>query len=274
MNAVATMEQINIYKMTGSGNDFVIVDNREGVVTSAPDLAREVCARRLSVGADGLILIESSDVADFRMRIINADGSEAEMCGNGSRCVCALAEELGIASGSMSFETLAGIVKGKAEGNKAAVQMTDVAPIRTLTLEGGFGRTDVALLNTGVPHAVLFVGDIEGQDVVGVGREIRYHEAFQPQGTNVDFVGGTSGAEIALRTYERGVEDETLACGTGAVASAIAHARENDVPPPITVRTRSGERLTISFDDSTDGYRNVIMEGPVRKVFQGMYIPK
>ncbi len=268
-----TMQPLKIYKMTGSGNDFVIIDNREGIVSDAQDLAREICARRLSVGADGLILIQGSDQADFLMRIVNADGSEAEMCGNGSRCVCVLAEELGIASGCMTFETLAGIIRGEAEGQRAAVQMTDVGAPKTLSLEGSFGRIEILFLNTGVPHAVVFVEDLEQQDVAGVGREIRNHGAFQPEGANVNFVGTSSGSDIAVRTYERGVEDETLACGTGAVASAIAHGIANGVSPPITVATRSGDSLTISFDEKDRGFVNVTMEGPVRKVFEGLYLP-
>jgi diaminopimelate epimerase len=267
------MQPLKIYKMTGSGNDFVIIDNRNEAVTAPRDLAREICARRVSVGADGLILIEESNEADFRMRIINADGSEAEMCGNGSRCVIVLAEELGIASGCMTFETLAGIIQGESKGDRAAVQLTDVDAPDRVPVDGDFGRIETILLNTGVPHAIVFVGDLEQQDVVGVGREIRTHEAFQPEGTNVDFVARSPDPNIAVRTYERGVEDETLACGTGAVASAIAHALTNGVSPPITVTTRSGDALTITFQEKGSGFVNVTMEGPVRKVFEGTYLP-
>jgi diaminopimelate epimerase len=174
----------------------------------------------------------------------------------------------------MSFETLAGIISGESKGkDRAAVQMTDVAAPALVEVEGGFGRIETVFLNTGVPHAVVFVDDLERQDVVGVGREIRAHRAFQPEGTNVDFVSRSSGPAIEVRTYERGVEDETLACGTGAVASAIAHGRTNRVSPPITVETRSRERLTISFDEKDGGLVNVTMEGPVRKVFEGLYLP-
>ena len=267
------MQPLKIYKMTGSGNDFVIVDNRNGVVTAPRELAREICIRRVSVGADGLILIEESEEADFRMRIINADGSEAEMCGNGSRCVIVLAEELGIASGRMRFETLAGIIQGESKGNRAAVQLTDVGAPQRVQVDGGFGRIETVFLNTGVPHAIVFVDDLEQQDVVGVGREIRRHDAFQPEGTNVDFVRRSSDPDIAVRTYERGVEDETLACGTGAVASAIAHTLANGASPPVTVTTRSGDALTIAFEEKGSGFVNVTMEGPVRRVFEGTYIP-
>jgi diaminopimelate epimerase len=151
--------------------------------------------------------------------------------------------------------------------------MTDVRAPDLVRVEGAFGTIETVFLDTGVPHAVVFVDDLEEQDVAGVGREIRMHDAFQPEGTNVDFVSRSSGPDIAVRTYERGVEDETLACGTGAVASAIAHGLANRITPPIAVRTRSGDILTISFDENSGGYVNVTMEGPVRKVFEGSYLP-
>lgn len=264
---------LKIYKMAGSGNDFVIVDNRQGVVPEEgiADLARRICARRVSVGADGLILIERSDAADFRMRIINSDGSEAEMCGNGSRCVFMLASELGIASGKMSSETIAGVINGEVKGDRVAVQMPDVKKVKSVSLDGEFGKRDGFFLDTGVPHTVVFVDDLEGEDVVEVGRAIRYHDAFQPEGTNVNFVSRSTGQEISIRTYERGVEDETLSCGTGSVAAALTHGCASDINSPVNVRTRSGEILKISFAREGEGFKDVMMDGPVRKVFEGTY---
>ena len=264
---------LKIYKMVGSGNDFVIVDNRQGVVpeTDIPDLARRICPRRVSVGADGLILIERSDSADFRMRIINAYGSEAEMCGNGSRCVFMLASELGIASGAMSAETVAGVIRGEVKSGRVAVQMPDVKEIREVSIEGGFGKRDGFFLDTGVPHTVIFVDDLEGEDIVGVGRAIRHHDAFQPEGTNVDFVSRSTGPEISVRTYERGVEDETLSCGTGSVAAALTHGHVSGTNSPVDVKTRGGEILIVSFALDGEGFKDVVMDGPVRKVFEGTY---
>ncbi len=269
------MKALKIYKMTGAGNDFVVVDNRRGTVTRKEigDLARRICARRVSVGADGLLLIESSDTADFKMRVINPDGSEPEMCGNGSRCACFLAHELGIASEKMTFETMAGTMTGEIKGNVVGIKLQDVNEMHRLSLECESGSFDVTSVNTGVPHAVVIVDDLENQDVVGVGHAIRYHENFQPDGTNVDFVGRSSGSEISIRTYERGVEDETLSCGTGSVASALVHSGISGADSPITVTARSGETLSISFIRNGEKFTDVIMEGPVRKVFEGTYIP-
>lgn len=269
------MDSLKIYKMTGSGNDFVVVDNRQAAVPEEkiPDLARRVCRRRVSVGADGLMLIEASDTADFKMRIINPDGSEAEMCGNGSRCVFMLAQELGIASGEMSAETTAGIIKGTIRGNRVGVQVPEVRGIRNVSIEGGFGRIDGFFLDTGVPHTVVLVDDIEDQDVVGLGRQIRHHNAFQPEGTNVDFVTRSHESDISIRTYERGVEDETLSCGTGCVAAAMTHSYVSGTNPPIRVKTRSGDTLVVSFNRTGGDFKDVIMDGPVKRVFEGNYLP-
>lgn len=268
------MDSLKFYKMVGSGNDFVIVDNRQGVVpeTGVPDLARSICPRRVSVGADGLILIERSDSADFRMRIINPDGSEAEMCGNGSRCVFMLASELGISSGEMSAETIAGVIKGKVRGERVAVQMPNVKEIREVFIEGEFGTRKAFFLDTGVPHAVIFVDDLAQENVVEVGRAIRHHDAFQPAGTNVDFVSRSSKSEISIRTYERGVEDETLSCGTGSVAAVLAHAHVSGTDTPIGVRTKSGEILIVSSVRDGEGFKDVVIDGPVKKVFEGTYL--
>jgi diaminopimelate epimerase len=267
------MASLKIHKLTGSGNDFVVVDNRTGIVPewAAPDLSRAICARGLSVGADGLILLERSARADFRMRIFNPDGSEAEMCGNGSRCACLVAFELGAARASMTVETLAGVIEGTVNGNAVRVKMPDVKGFEKVDLDMEDGNQRFYFLDTGVPHAVTFVSDLEKQDVAGRGRTVRYHARFRPRGTNVDFVGKARGDRITIRTYERGVEGETLACGTGCVAAAISHCLAAGASGPIVVRVRSGEELTISFDRVGDGFENVFMEGAVKKVFEGTY---
>ena len=171
----------------------------------------------------------------------------------------------------MSLETLAGTIRGEVRDDVVGVEMSDVEEVKTLSVECEYGRYDLFFVNTGVPHAVLFVEDLEGQDVTAVGRAIRFHPEFQPEGTNVDFALRSPGNEISIRTYERGVEDETLSCGTGSVAAAMAHSRATGVRPPITVRARSGEALAISFVSAGEGFREVFMKGPVRKVFEGTF---
>ena len=250
-------------KLNGSGNDFLLVDNRNGVM-KGHDLSRfaaRVCDRTRSIGADGMIFLARSRSADFRWNFFNADGSVAEMCGNGGRCAARYASERGFAGKSMSFETLAGLIHAEVSGRRVKLQMTaprGLAVDRTLMLRGK--KIRYSFLNTGVPHVVLFVPAIEKIDLVGVGRGIRTHRAFAPRGTNVNFAQVRDG-EVRVRTYERGVEGETLACGTGAVASGILSAAHGFVRPPVTVRTRGGETLVIHFDPDEKGFGEVFLEG-------------
>ncbi len=250
-------------KLNGSGNDFLLIDNRKGVVKGI-DLAafaRKVCDRMRSVGADGLIVIEPSRKADFRWRFHNADGSRAEMCGNGGRCAARFAAARRIAGRTMSFETDAGIIRARVTDRRVKLQMTaprDLAIDRTLTVRGR--RLRYSFLDTGVPHAVVFVPDLSKVDVVATGRAIRTHAEFAPRGTNANFARVQDGA-LGVRTYERGVEGETLACGTGAVASAILAALHGLVRPPVDVRTSGGEILTIHFDLAAKGFGDVYLEG-------------
>jgi diaminopimelate epimerase len=250
-------------KLNGSGNDFLLIDNRRGVLRGI-DLARfagKVCDRSRSIGADGVILIEKSRRADFRWQFFNADGSRAEMCGNGGRCAARFAVERKIARPVLSFETEAGLIRADVQGARVKLQMTaphGLALSKSLTLRGK--KITYSFLNTGVPHAVLFVNDLERIDLAGTGRGIRTHRAFAPRGTNVNFVQVKSGA-VGVRTYERGVEGETLACGTGAVASGILSCLHGFVRPPVAVRTRGGEALTIHFDAEKKGFGEVYLEG-------------
>lgn len=250
-------------KLNGSGNDFLLVDNRDGVMkgVSLPRFAGKVCDRSRSIGADGMIFLERSRTADFRWKFFNADGSVAEMCGNGGRCAARYARARGIAGRSMAFETLAGRIRAEVTGRRVKLQMTPpkgLAVDRTLTLLGK--RIRYSYLDTGVPHAVLFVPDVEEIDLVGTGRGIRRHRAFAPRGTNVDFAQVEGGA-VLVRTYERGVEGETLACGTGAVACGILSAVHGFLSPPVTVRTRGGEEVVIHFDPEKKGFGDVFLEG-------------
>ena len=220
--------KFTFYKMSGSGNDFILADNRAGIIAPeiAPNLARSLCRRKVSVGADGLILIENDQDVDFSWRFFNADGSSAEMCGNGGRCVARLANLLGICGTNLSFRTLAGIISAEVLGSRVKLQMTRPFGLRLdqeLELDGE--KVVTHFVNTGVPHTVFILdtpNDLEKQDVVRQGRSVRYHSHYAPAGTNVNFIALLDQGAIALRTYERGVEDETLACGTGATAAEEA----------------------------------------------------
>jgi diaminopimelate epimerase len=250
-------------KLNGSGNDFLLIDNRRGAVggLDLPAFVGKVCDRSRSVGADGVILIEGTRGADFRWRFYNADGSRAEMCGNGGRCAARYALERRIARSPMRFETDAGLIRAEVAGKRVKLQMTaprGLALSRSLTLGGR--KIAYSFLDTGVPHVVVFVPDPEKIDIVGTGRGIRRHRAFAPKGTNVNFATVRDG-EVVVRTYERGVEGETLACGTGAVACGILAAAHGRARPPVRVRTRGGEVLTIHFDAETEGFGDVFLEG-------------
>ena len=258
-------------KMSGSGNDFLVIDNRAGAVKAGTeaDFARRVCPRGPAVGADGVLLLEKSAKADFRMRIINADGSEAEMCGNGARCIAVFAHAIGAAGKEMSFETLAGIIRGYITPNGSKVQLTDAARPRAEKDVPFCGLTkDIYFTNTGVPHAVLPVDDLEKVQVVEWGRAIRRHERFAPAGTNANFI-AREGDGIAVRTYERGVEDETLACGTGSTASALAAHVLWNLPSPNADRTRGGTILNIHFKAEGSLMTGVHLEGPAEIVYYG-----
>ncbi len=260
----AEMETIEFWKMNGSGNDFILIDNMDGKV-AAQDMGRlgeRICRRRESVGADGIIYVVKSERYDFGWRYFNADGGEVEMCGNGGRCVARFAYLKGIAGPKMTFETLAGPVSAEVHGRVVKELMPDP---KGLELNIGLGHEagwlSVDYVNTGVPHVVVQVEDLGGHPVFEQGRAIRYHEMFSPAGTNANFARTLDSGSIAIRTYERGVEDETLACGTGAIASALVAAARGTVTSPVGVRTRGGEELTIHFDREGNDFKRVWLEG-------------
>jgi diaminopimelate epimerase len=271
---VTTNFPISFTKMSGTGNDFIIMDHRRPFVPvgEQPELARRICRRRFSVGADGLILIEGSDTADFSWRFYNADGSVAEMCGNGARCAARFACLNKIAGPKMTFETLAGIIEAEVlqESDDVRLRMTSPFDFRLdlkLILDGG--ERDVFFVNTGVPHAVVFVDDDE-IPVKEWGREVRFHPLFQPAGTNANFVRFLKNGALQVRTYERGVEDETMACGTGAVASALIAAALGKTASPVSCITSGGEPLTVLFDLKKGlGAENVFLQGPARIIYEG-----
>jgi diaminopimelate epimerase len=266
------MKRIPFFKMSGSGNDFIFIDNRKGVLRGhkISSLVKSVCRRRFSVGADGLILIEESKKADFKWRFYNADGSEVEMCGNGARCVARFANLMGIVNKNVTFETKAGIIRAQVNGTRVRLAMSepkDIVLDYHLTIDGK--KYSVSHVNTGVPHVVMFVDDLEGLDVVGLGGSIRLHRKYRPGGTNADFVRKLGDQRLAMRVYERGVEDETLACGTGAVAVALISYLKALVHAPVEVCTRGNEVLTVSFEKKGAGFSDVFLEGGTAVIYQG-----
>ena len=265
-------KMIEFYKMSGSGNDFIIIDNRDLSlnVGDLPAFARKVCAHKISVGADGLFLIEASNTVDFKWQFFNSDGSMAEMCGNGSRCVARYAYLKGIAGKKMSFETLAGIISAEVNDDVVKVRLTDPSPLRiaqTIMLNDREYILD--FIDTGVPHAIAFIDSVETCAVVGTGRQIRHHEHFAPRGTNADFAEVLNRHKMKVRTYERGVEDETLACGTGVVASVLAAAGRGLVETPVDVTVQSGETLRIYFTRQDDRFCEIYLEGKVKIIYHG-----
>lgn len=266
------MKTIAFYKMSGCGNDFIIIDNRRNdlPVSNLSELARKLCRPKLSLGADGLIVIEPSNQADFKWRFYNADGSIAEMCGNGARCVSRFAHLNGISDAVLSFETDAGIIAARIQEERVKIRMTDpVLLALDQKLQVADGTLSVNSVNTGVPHVVLEVEDVNAVDVVALGREIRYNDRFSPEGTNVNFIAPLKDGGFAIRTYERGVEDETLACGTGCAAAAIVMAAKGKTTSPVDLKTRSGSYLRVYFNRIEDGFDRLFLEGDARVISSG-----
>ena len=248
------MKNIPFTKMCGAGNDFIVM---EGLKTpKVKDLAVAVCDRTDGIGADGLLLLDKSKVADYKMRIINADGSQAEMCGNGARCLAAYIKRIKKPKKErFSMETLAGVLQCEANGEIANVRLSDPKDYQSdITIPLGGRDLHVSYIDTGVPHTIIYVDSLKDINVKAIGENVRYHKRFQPRGTNVNFVEQIDRNLIDARTYERGVEDETKACGTGSVAAAIvSYIKANPEVPSkkgarMNVRTRSGEILQVTFD--------------------------
>ena len=258
-------------KMNGAGNDFVVIDNRAGDVRLNSKQIVRICDRHRGVGADGVLLLEkSTNGADFRMRYYNADGGEAEMCGNGARCFARFANRVADAGDKISFETPAGIIGARLQGETVTLNMSDPTGLRlNVRLQIESEEAVVHYINSGVPHVVVSVSRIDVVDVRSKGEKIRRHEMFAPKGANVNFLEKRGPKKIALRTYERGVEDETLACGTGVVASALVFAATENVSGTIGVLVRGGNELMVGFDRSGSQFRNVTLTGPAEFVFEG-----
>jgi len=253
------------YKYQGTGNDFVFIDNREDFFPKNDvKLIEKLCDRRFGIGADGLILLENDPQADFRMVYYNSDGNQSSMCGNGGRCIVAFAKSLGLISNETTFIATDGLHYASIlENGDVSLQMKDVD---TVKIESGY-----TFLNTGSPHHVMLVDKLDNFDVKGKGAEIRYSGLYGKAGSNVNFVNQVSEDHFRLRTYERGVEDETFSCGTGATAAAIAMNAIGKTNSHVVHLDVEGGQLEVSFDKVNDGasYANVFLKGPATFVFQG-----
>jgi len=265
------MEKIEFWKMNGSGNDFILIDNRDGQVAEEEmgSLVERICRRRESVGADGLIFVNRSDRYDFAWKYFNADGGEVEMCGNGGRCVARFANLKGIAGPKMTFETLTGPVSAQVMGRMVKILMPSPSALQlNIDLSPKPEWVSVDFINTGVPHVVVQVEDLKDHPVVEQGRAIRYHSMFSPQGTNANFMKIVGPDVLEVRTYERGVEDETLACGTGAIACALVASIRGMINSPARVKTKGGEELQIHFQIEGDTFDQVWLEGNTSIAYQ------
>ncbi len=256
---------MQFYKFQANGNDFILVDDRESLFSADREEIARFCHRQFGIGADGLILLKSSGSYDFEMAYFNADGRPAEMCGNGGRSIAALAYMKGVAGKKMLFSAPDGVHEAKIEGSSAGDRIFDVS-LKMQDVKEVKDFDDGLFLNTGVPHFVRFSSSVEEIDVPRMGREIRNDVRFAPSGTNVNF------AEIAedglfVRTYERGVEGETLSCGTGVTASALAAFRKTNKRAS-KIHTRGGD-FQVSFVKDGDGFTDVWLRGPAEWVFQG-----
>lgn len=262
---------IHFEKIVASGNDFMVIDNRSAKIRNHKKFAQTVCALHRGVGADGILLLEKSRKAAFKMRIINSDGSEAEACGNGFRCIALYAHERLKFPKKFQFESLSGLISAEVSGNLIKVQLAKPHSYQARrTLEVSGHRLHYSFINTGVPHVVILVEGLPKMDVVKLGRSIREHKTFKPAGTNVNFVAIQGLHQIEVRTYERGVEDETLACGTGSTASALITSLAGYTKTPVRVKTRGGETLTIDFKSQGSQITAVTLEGEARFVFGGV----
>ncbi len=263
---------VEFTKMNGAGNDFVLIDNRRRDVRLNTEQVIRICDRHAGIGADGVIALVpcASGAADWAWDFYNSDGSAAEMCGNGARCFARFAQRQTGGKSDMTIETKAGVISAAVQGEYVTVSLTKPKELRLgqpMTLS--IGKSIVHSINTGVPHAVLFVDDAEKAPVQSLGSEIRFHAAFAPRGTNVNFVQLRGPNAIAVRTYERGVEGETLACGTGVSASALIAAELHHWSSPVQVDVRSGGALQVSFAKDGGKFGAVRLSGPADFVFEG-----
>lgn len=263
--------KIQFWKMHGAANDFILVDDREETFPiHSREWIEQIASRRTGVGCEGVILIQPSTSADFRMRFLNPDGGEVDFCGNGARCIARLAYEIGAAPADMTFESRAGLIGATVRGSEVCVRMPEPKDWQLNdVLHLGNKEYTFHFVNTGVPHVVIPVENLDTVDVVATGRAIRHHKLFQPKGTNVNFLQVTGPSSIRVRTYERGVEAETLACGTGMVACAVIAGHIGLVQRPVQLTPASGDLVTVDFMQSESSVSGVTMTGPTEHVFDG-----
>lgn len=254
------MGNLTFHKYQGTGNDFVMIDDRSAIFDlNNHDLIAKFCHRKFGIGADGLILIRNHEVADFEMIYYNADGYLTSLCGNGSRCAVKFAKMLGMIENQCTFMTVEGILEARLDGELVHIKMPDVDKVES--------HPGHYFLHTGSPHHVCFVNDIEDHDVFNEGGKIRHGAPYFEEGSNVNFVEQKKDAEIFVRTYERGVEDETLSCGTGVTAVALVRGVQGE-KSPVSINTLGGN-LQISFEKDGEGFKNIYLIGPAVMVFEG-----
>lgn len=266
-----TPAEMEFFKMSAAGNDFILFDNRPGTLKhdAMPDLVRRLCTRALSVGADGVILLEASPAADVRAIFFNPDGRPT-FCGNGARCAARLAYLKGMAPARLTLETSVMVHRAEVKGSQVSFEMRDPRGFDgEVEVEAAGGRIRGAFVDTGVPHFVVFRPFAESAPIDALGRALRSHPRFAPAGTNVNFVQPGAGGVLAIRTFERGVEGETLACGTGCVAAALAAATSGLAASPVALRTRSGATLRVRFEGPPRQASGVRLEGEARLVYVG-----
>ncbi|MFA7256123.1 MAG: diaminopimelate epimerase [Kiritimatiellales bacterium] len=263
--------KIKFWKMHGARNDFVLIDDRAGTFpVSDRAFTTHLAARHSGIGAEGVILIQKSKTSGFLMRFFNPDGGEVGMCGNGARCAARLAFELGITEKKMTIETPAGQIEAQVMQKGVRLWMT---PPSGWELNGSLDLTGRHLtygfVNTGVPHVVMRTGELRDVDVREIGSAVRRHRQFAPEGTNVNFMEISPDGELTVRTYERGVEAETLACGTGVTACGLIAAKNGWVKLPVNVHTASGDVLVVDGTLTEEGARGITLTGPTEHVFEG-----
>ena len=264
--------RLQFTKMNGAGNDFVLIDNRSESIRLSPDQVVRLCQRQRGVGADGILLAVpcKSGKADWAWEFYNSDGSTAEMCGNGARCFARYLQRLTGVAEQTTFETGAGVITAQFHGERVAINLTEPKDLRLeISVPLKSGPANLHFINTGVPHAVLFVKDADKAMVQDWGSEIRFHPQFAPRGTNVNFVEVQGANAIRVRTYERGVEGETLACGTGVTASALIASKVCGFTSPVAVKVQGGDLLEVAFKADGDRFHDVRLTGPADFVFEG-----
>ena len=253
--------KIKFYKYQGAGNDFVMIDNRDNKFPASTSTIAKLCDRNFGIGGDGLILLENDPELDFKMVYYNSDGNESTMCGNGGRCIVRFAHDLDVVSDNMSFNAIDGLHHATVDNETIRLQMINVDEVED--------HDRYLFLNTGSPHHIEFVKDIKNVDVYNQGKSIRNGAPYYEKGSNVNFVEVLPDNQLKIRTYERGVEDETLACGTGITAAAIASYVRGFVKSNLINVEALGGKLSVNFDEKNNTFENVWLNGPAKRVFEG-----